>query len=98
MKLKLDICKTCKNFEHFENGKVGCSFFYDEKWIYTFGEEGLNNQWNGLFKPFGNITLTITRKTMPYDEKTFESLKVSDDCLMYPEYCIKEWNEDEKKA
>ena len=99
MKLNLDICKTCSKFEHLENGKIGCSLIQDERWIYTIGEEGMEEKWSGLgFKPIGNVTLRIDHKTVPFDEKTFESLDVNENCEMYAEYCVDEWNKEEKDA
>ena len=97
MKLKLDVCKTCDKFTRFENGKIGCSLLYDEKWTYTIGEEGLTEKYFGGFTAIGNIKFTLEHEINQYDEKTFESLNVDNKCELYAEYCMREWNKDEKE-
>jgi len=91
MKRRIDICEKCAKFERIENGGIGCSLCQSNDLVIKIEEPELGD--NKYFKPIGNITLEIVPKTDFFKEKEFEAFEVGNDCVLYAEYCMEEWNE-----
>lgn len=95
MKRKLEICKCCKMFatskhnRNFKTSEALVEFACKKQEDYLSPSNAVR---------FPDIRIASYTPWFFYTKEEFESFGIVDKCELYAEYCMEEWNEDEKKA